>query len=200
LANSPLDDELLQLHVKNYPGGVFANHVFTQMKEKDMLRIEGPLGSFFLREASLDTPVILIGSGTGFAPIKSMLEYTFTMQNKFSTKRKLTLYWGVRTKADLYLAELANDWQRQHDNFKFIPVLSDALPTDNWSGREGLVHQAVLQDFDDLTKYQVYACGSPVMVKAAYSDLTNQRKLPKDEFFSDIFTPSASTSSSQEAV
>lgn len=200
LANSPLDDDLLQLHVRNYPGGVFANHVFTQMKEKDMLRIEGPLGSFFLRETSLDTPVILIGSGTGFAPIKSILEYTFTMQDKCSTKRKLTLYWGVRTKADLYLAELANDWQQQYDNFKFIPVLSDALPSDNWSGREGLVHQAVLQDFDDLTKHQVYACGSPVMVKAAYSDLTNQRKLPKDEFFSDIFTPSDSTTSSQEAV
>ncbi len=190
LANSPLDDELLQLHIRNYPEGVFANHVFTKMKRKDILRIEGPLGSFFLRETSQQTPVIFIASGTGFAPIKSILEYTFSMENNNQAKRKMTLYWGVRSKADLYLVELANDWQQQHDNFNFVPVLSDALPTDNWSGRTGMVHQAVRQDFNDLSQYQVYACGSPLMVKAAYYDLTNQHKLPNDAFFSDIFTPS----------
>jgi len=189
LANSPVDDEFLQLHVRNYLGGVFANHVFTQMKEKDILRIEGPLGGFCLRDAASQTPVIFIASGTGFAPIKSILEYTFAMESDAHTKREMTLYWGVRTKADLYLLELANNWQ-QRENFKFIPVLSAALPTDNWSGREGFVHQAVLQDFGNLIKHQVYACGSPVMIKAAHDDLTHLRKLPTDAFFSDIFTPS----------
>lgn len=190
LANSPHDDEYLQLHARNYPGGVFAKHVFTQMKVKDILRFEGPFGSFFLRDEPQDAPILFIASGTGFAPIKSILEHVFYLENKGGVKKKMTLYWGVQTKADLYLAELANNWQQQHDNFTFIPVLSNALPTDNWRGREGLVHEAVLQDFKSFTTHQVYACGSPVMVKAAYDDFTNLRDLQKDNFFSDIFTPS----------
>tara|TARA_R110002073_G_scaffold157958_2_gene313313 strand:+ start:239 stop:1276 length:1038 start_codon:yes stop_codon:yes gene_type:complete len=190
LANAPQDDEFLQLHARNYSGGIFAEHVFTRMKEKDMLRFEGPLGSFFLRDAAEDVSTIFVASGTGFAPIKSILENAFYLENNQGNKRNMILYWGVRTKADLYLADLAYKWQQQHDNFTFIPVLSDALHTDNWQGREGLVHQAVLEDFDDLSKCQVYACGLPVMVKAAYDDFINQRNLPKDGFFSDVFTPS----------
>ncbi len=196
LANAPHDDEFLQLHARNYPGGVFAEHVFTQMKEKDILRFEGPLGSFFLRDAPEydDIPIIFIASGTGFAPIKSILEHAFSMENSRGYKKYMTLYWGVRTKADLYLTDLIYDWERQHEHFTFIPVLSDALPADNWQGRKGLVHQAVLEDFQSLAQQQVYACGSPVMVKAAYNDFTNLRSLPKDRFFSDVFTPSAGLS------
>ena len=104
----------------------------------------------------------------------------------------MVLYWGVRTKADLYLADLAEQWQQQHANFTFIPVLSDALPEDNWKGRTGFVHEAVLQDFPTLKNHQIYACGAPVMVKAAYQDFTTLRNLPRDGFFSDVFTPSAS--------
>lgn len=190
LANAPHDDEFLQLHARNYPGGVFAEHVFSRMKVKDMLRFEGPLGSFFLRDAPEDVPIIFLASGTGFAPIKSILEHVFYQESSKGGKRRMTLYWGVRTKADLYLADLAEQWQLEHENFTFIPVLSEALPEDNWKGREGLVHEAVLQDYSTLEKYQVYACGSPIMVKAAYQDFTALRNLSKDGFFSDVFTPS----------
>ncbi len=190
LANAPYDDEFLQLHARNYPGGIFAKHVFTDMREKDILRFEGPFGSFFLHDTPVSTPIIFIASGTGFAPIKSILEQAFHTKNNLFIKKNVTLYWGVRTKADLYMAELASKWEQQYEKFTFIPVLSNALPTDKWHGREELVHQAVLQDFDNLAKHQVYACGSPLMIKAAFTDFTNQRGLPKDQFFSDIFTPS----------
>ena len=192
LANAPHDDEFLQLHARNYPGGAFAEYVFTQMKVKDMLRFTGPLGSFFLRDASEETAIIFLASGTGFAPIKSILEHVFFQENSRNSRRKMTLYWGARTKADLYLADLVDKLQQQHDNFTFVPVLSEPLPTDNWKGRTGLVHEAVMQDFHSLKIYQVYACGVPVMVKSAYHDFTSQCNLPKDAFFSDVFTPSTS--------
>ncbi|MBP6058657.1 MAG: CDP-6-deoxy-delta-3,4-glucoseen reductase [Nitrosomonas sp.] len=192
LANAPHDDEFLQLHARNYSGGAFAEYVFTQMKVKDMLRFTGPLGSFFLRDASEETAIIFLASGTGFAPIKSILEHVFFQESNRNSKRKMTLYWGARTKADLYLADLADKWQQQHDNFTFVPVLSEPLSTDNWLGRTGLVHEAVMQDFHNLAVHQVYACGVPVMVKAAYHDFTSQCHLPKDAFFSDVFTPSTS--------
>ena len=191
LANAPHDDELLQLHVRNYLGGTFAEHVFTRMKERDILRFEGPLGTFFLREDS-DKPIIFVASGTGFAPVKSILEHAFHVRNLRGNERQMMLYWGNRTKADLYMTDLAESWQQKHDNFTFIPVLSEALPQDNWSGRTGLVHQAVLEDLGDLTGYQVYACGAPAMVEAAHKDFTKLRGLPEDEFFSDAFTASPS--------
>ena len=189
LANAPHDDEFLQLHVRNYPGGVFAEHTFSNMKEKDILRFEGPLGTFFLREDS-DKPIIFVASGTGFAPVKSMLEHIFHVAETRGNDRDIILYWGARTKADLYLAELAGSWQQKYDNFCFIPVLSEALQADDWHGRTGLVHQAVLEDFDSLLGYQVYACGSPVMVGAAHADFISLRNLPEDEFISDAFTAS----------
>lgn len=191
LANAPHDDELLQLHIRNYLGGTFAEHVFTRMKERDILRFEGPLGTFFLREDS-DKPIIFVASGTGFAPVKSILEHVFYAGSLRGNGRKMILYWGNRTKADLYMTHLAESWQRKHGNFTFIPVLSEALPEDSWSGRTGLVHQAVLEDFDDLAPYQVYACGAPAMVEAAHKDFTRLRRLPEDEFFSDAFTASPS--------
>ncbi len=190
LANAPHDDEFLQLHARNYPGGAFTEYVFSKMKVKDMLRFTGPLGSFFLREAPKEAPIIFLASGTGFAPIKSILEHIFFQ--KSIKMRKMIFYWGARTRSDLYLFDLADTWQRKHDNFTFIPVLSEPLASDNWKGRTGLVHQAVIQDFQDLKTYQVYACGIPAMVKAAYHDFTTQRNLPKDAFFSDVFTPSNS--------
>ncbi|SEQ86446.1 CDP-4-dehydro-6-deoxyglucose reductase [Nitrosomonas sp. Nm51] len=194
LANAPHDDDVLQLHARNYPGGVFAAHVFTKMKIKDILRFEGPLGSFFLRDSAEDAPIIFLAGGTGFAPIKSILEHVFYQEAGKEHKRAMRLYWGVRTRAELYFAELAEQWQQQHGHFTFIPVLSDALPEDRWDGRTGLVHEAVMQDFSSLEHHQVYACGSPVMVKAAYHDFTALRKLSRDGFFSDVFTPSTSHS------
>ena len=188
MANPPHDDAFLQLHLRNY-GGPLSNYVFSGMKEKEVLRFEGPLGTFFLREDS-QKPIILLASGTGFAPIKAIIEHAIYKE----IKRSLTLYWGARVRSDLYMNELAARWERDH-GIKYVPVLSEALPSDHWTGRTGLVHRAVMDDFPDLSGYQVYACGAPVMVEAAHKDFTSQRGLPEDEFFSDAFTPAVPASS-----
>jgi len=186
LANPPHDDALLELHVRHVPGGLFSDHVFTTMKERDILRLKGPLGSFFIREDS-DKPIIFVAGGTGFAPVKSMLEHAFSAH----LDRELVLYWGVRSLKDLYMAELPQQWLAEHANFSFIPVLSDPQPGDRWQGRTGFVHQAVLADFADLSGYQVYACGAPAMVDSARESFVGTRKLPEDEFFADAFVYAA---------
>jgi len=183
MANPPHDDAFLELHLRNY-GGPFSEHVFTRMKERDILRFEGPFGTFFLREDSAK-PIVFVASGTGFAPVKAIIEHALHK----GIRRPMTLYWGCRVRADLYLNELAESWQREH-GVRYIPVLSDALPTDTWTGRTGFVHRAVMEDFPDLSEHQVYACGAPVMVEAAHKDFTAQCKLPENEFYSDSFTPS----------
>jgi CDP-4-dehydro-6-deoxyglucose reductase len=185
MGNPPHDDEYIELHVRNMARGAFTEYVFTRMKEKDILRFEGPLGTFFLREDS-DKPMIFVASGTGFAPIKSILEHAFQM----GTTRQMVLYWGGRRPADIYMGELAGRWQQEHGNFSFIPVISDALPEDNWSGRTGFVHQAAMADFPDMSGFQVYSCGAPIVVESAHKDFTSSCGLPEDEFFSDAFTPS----------
>ena len=172
-----------ELHLRNY-GGPFSTHVFTKMKESDILRFEGPFGTFFLREDS-DKPIILLASGTGFAPVKAIVEHALHTRDP----RPMILYWGARVRADLYMNELPERWASEHPNFKYVPVLSEPLPDDNWGGRTGLVHRAVMQDFADMSGYQVYACGAPVMVEAAHRDFTSQCGLPEEEFFSDAFTP-----------
>ncbi|HEU0186781.1 MAG TPA: CDP-6-deoxy-delta-3,4-glucoseen reductase [Gallionellaceae bacterium] len=181
LANAPHADELLELHIRNITGGSFTNHVFNEMKERDILRIKGPLGTFFLREDS-DKPIIFVASGTGFAPIKAIIEHALQV----GVTRPMHLYWGARTRADLYMLDKASEWEKR--GVKFTPVLSDALPSDNWAGRTGFVHMAVMEDYADLSGHQVYACGAPVVVEAAHRDYTTQRKLPNEEFFSDAFT------------
>jgi len=186
MANAPHDDEFLQLHVRHVPGGKFTDHVFTKMKERDILRFEGPQGTFFLREDS-EKPIVLVASGTGFAPIKSILEHAF---NKGVT-RPMTLYWGGRRPKDLYLNELPTKWAAEHPNFRYVPVVSDALPEDGWTGRQGFVHLAVMEDFPDLSGHQVYACGVPVMVEAARRDFIGRCRLPEDEFYADSFTTQA---------
>jgi CDP-4-dehydro-6-deoxyglucose reductase len=184
LANAPEDDGLLELHIRHVPGGQFTDHVFGAMKPKDIMRISGPYGSFFLREddQSATKPAILLAGGTGFAPIKSLLKHAF----QHGVKRDFTLYWGAKTLADLYQAEVPAEWQREHANFRFIPVLSEPQAADNWTGRSGFVHAAVLADFADLSGHQVYACGAPPMIDAARRDFT-ARGLPEDAFFSDSF-------------
>jgi CDP-4-dehydro-6-deoxyglucose reductase len=181
MGNAPHDDELIQLHVRHVAGGQFTDHVFGKMKERDILRLEGPLGTFFLREDSAK-PIVLVASGTGFAPIKSIIEHAL---HKALT-RPMVLYWGGRRPKDLYMDALARQWP-----IEYVPVISDALPQDNWSGRTGFVHRAVMQDFPDLSGHQVYACGVPVMVDAAKRDFTQQCRLPEEEFFADSFTTQA---------
>ncbi|HZP92375.1 MAG TPA: CDP-6-deoxy-delta-3,4-glucoseen reductase [Burkholderiales bacterium] len=185
MANPPHDDEFVELHVRNMQNGAFTDYVFHRMKEKDILRFEGPLGTFFLREDS-DKPIIFVASGTGFAPIKSIIEHAFNV----GIERPMTLYWGGRRPHDIYMAQLCGDWQASHQNFTFIPVISDALTEDRWQGRTGFVHRAVMEDFPDMSGYQVYACGAPVVVESAHRDFTTQCRLPEDEFYSDAFTPS----------
>jgi CDP-4-dehydro-6-deoxyglucose reductase len=181
LANAPHDAELLQLHVRHVAGGKFTDHVFAKMKERDILRFEGPLGTFFLREDS-DKPIVFVASGTGFAPIKAVIEH---MRHKGIT-RPMTLYWGGRRPKDLYMNELAQSWP-----LKYVPVISEALPEDNWTGRTGFVHRAVMEDFPDLSGHQVYACGVPIMVDSARRDFTGVCRLPEEEFYADSFTTQA---------
>jgi len=182
---APHEGGELQLHVRHVAGGAFTDHVFGKMKERDILRFEGPLGTFFLREDSAK-PIVFVASGTGFAPIKAIIEEAV---HKGIT-RPMTLYWGGRRPRDLYLNALAEDWAA-HGLLKYVPVVSEALPEDRWTGRTGFVHRAVMQDLPDLSGHQVYACGVPVMVDAARKDFTATCKLPEEEFYADSFTTQA---------
>lgn len=186
MANAPGTGRLLELHIRHLPGGVFTDHVFGVLKEKDILRVEGPYGSFFLRDTSTQ-PMVLLASGTGFAPIKAVIEQLQSLP----TPRPATLYWGGRRPADLYM----DDWVRaklaEMPSLRYVPVVSDALPEDGWTGRTGFVHQAVLQDFADLSGHQVYACGAPIVVESARRDYTTRAGLPPEEFFADAFTSEA---------
>ncbi len=176
----------IELHIRHMPGGKFTDHVFSALKEKDILRMEGPFGSFFLREDS-PKPMVLLASGTGFAPIKAIIQQ---MQHKGIT-RPAVLYWGARRRADLY----AHDWCLQAaaemPQLRYVPVLSEATPEDAWEGRTGFVHQAVMADWPDLSGHQVYACGAPVMVESAQRDFVARCGLPADEFHADAFTSEA---------
>ncbi|MBL8525585.1 MAG: cytochrome b N-terminal domain-containing protein [Betaproteobacteria bacterium] len=171
----------IELHVRLVEGGRFSTLVFNSMKIGDPVRFEGPLGAFTLREDS-DKPIIFVAGATGFAPVKSMLEHAF----RRGIKRRMILYWGVRGRGDLYLGGLARQWALDHDNFTFIPVLSEPHPDDQWTGRTGLVHEAILADFPDLSAHQVYACGSVQMVEAAHPAFV-QRGISSDDCFSDAF-------------
>jgi len=175
----------IELHIRHMPGGKFTDHVFGAMKEKEIQRIEGPQGSFYLREDS-QKPIVLLASGTGFAPIKAILEH---MQHKGIT-RPTRLYWGGRRPTDLYL----NDWVQAQlasmPHLRYVPVVSDALPEDQWQGRTGFVHRAVLEDTPDLSGFEVYACGAPIVVDSARADYT-QAGLSNDDFYSDAFTTAA---------
>lgn len=189
LANAPHQEGGIELHIRHMPGGLFTDHVFGAMKEREILRFEGPLGTFFLRDDARK-PVICLASGTGFAPMKSLLEQAFFKGNT----RDFVLYWGGRTKADLYMMDLARSWEAQHSNFKFVPVLSEPTEACQWNGRTGFVHRAVMEDFPDMSGQQVYACGAPVVIDSARRDFVQQCGLPEDEFFADSFTSQADVS------
>lgn len=189
MANAPhtvAQRPFIELHVRHMPGGKFTDHVFGAMKEKEILRMEGPFGSFFLREDS-DKPIVLLASGTGFAPIKAILEH---MEFK-SITRPAVLYWGARRRRDLYLHDWAEQAAARMPNLRYVPVLSEATPEDAWTGRTGFVHQAVMADLPDLSGHQVYACGVPIMVESAQRDFSARCGLPPEEFYADSFTSEA---------
>lgn len=190
IANAPQVEGVIdiELHLRHSIGGVFTDHVFGAMKERELLRFEGPLGTFYLREES-PKPIVMVASGTGFAPIKAMIEYAF--RKGIEKTRPITLYWGCRKRADLYMHELPEQWAKAQPGFRYVPVLSEPSPECAWTGRTGFVHQAVMQDFPDLSGHQIYACGVPVMVDAARRDFAAQCKLPEGEFFADSFITEA---------
>lgn len=178
MANPPHHSDVVHLHVRHVPGGRFSEGVLRELAVGRKLRIELPYGEFFFRDDSTK-PVILVATGTGFAPVKSIVEDAV----KRKIERPLVVYWGARRQQDFYLAELAQKW---HDAglVRFVPVLSE--PHDGWTGRTGLVHHAVLTDFPSLAAHQVYACGNPTMTRGAREDFI-RAGLPKDEFFCDAF-------------
>ena len=176
----------IELHLRHMPGGVFTDHVFGAMKVKDILRMEGPFGSFFLREDSAK-PMILLASGTGFAPIKAIVQQL----QHLGSQRPAVLYWGGRRKADLYQHDWCEQAAAEMPNLRYVPVLSEPAAEDAWAGRTGFVHLAVMADLADLSAHQVYACGAPVMVDAAQRDFVARCGLPAEEFYADSFTSEA---------
>jgi len=189
IANAPHNDEFIELHIRYVEGGLFTDQVFHHMREKALLRIKGPLGTFYLREDT-DRPAILIGGGTGFAPLKGILEHAF----ETGIDRPLHLFRGVRARRDLYLEELPSQWDAAHPNFSYTPVLSEPRPEDDWQGETGFVTDSVLSHYPDLTGYDIYMSGPPVMVKAGHK-LFIQHGLDETRFFSDAFEYAAITES-----
>ncbi|KAF0283057.1 CDP-6-deoxy-delta-3,4-glucoseen reductase [Spiribacter roseus] len=181
LANTPYDDDLLELHIRHLPGGVFSGHVFNDLKEGALLRFEGPLGNFFLRDDS-DRPMILMGGGTGFAPVKGIMEQALHL----GLKRPMHIYWGARRPADLYLDSLPRQWAGQAANIAYTPVLSDPEPADEWRGTTGFVHEQVVRDHPDLSGFDVYMSGPPPMINAAREAFA-AAGLPSDRLFYDSF-------------
>ncbi len=186
VANAVEGVRALEFHIRHLAGGAFTDRLFGgAVKVGEVVRFEGPLGSFYLRESA--KPAVFVASGTGFGPIKAMLEFAA----RRGESRPLHLYWGCHSLRDLYMIDLPRAWEASLPNFRYVPVLSDPLPADHWQGRHGLVHRAVMDDFPDLAGHQVYACGAPIMVEAARRDFTVQRALPEDEFFADSFLTAA---------
>lgn len=181
----------VDLHIRHLPGGKFTDQVFGGgLKVKDILHAESPLGSFFLREDS-QKPIVLLASGTGFAPIKAIIEH----MQRHAIARPAALYWGGRRPQDLYMHEWVLAQQAAMPGLRYVPVISAAQPEDGWQGRTGYVHEAVLQDCPDLSGHQVYACGAPAMVRAARHDFTTRARLPESEFYADAFTSQADLAS-----
>jgi CDP-4-dehydro-6-deoxyglucose reductase len=186
IANPPVDGTVdLQFHIRHLPGGAFTERLFGEMKPREKLQIEGPLGTFFLRDS--DRPALFIASGTGYAPIRAILLHSLPQK----TGRKMVLYWGGRRLRDIYMFEEATALAEQYPDFSFVPVLSDPDAEDNWSGRTGTVHSVAMQDLPDLASWQAYACGTPAMVEAARADFSAVCGLPQDQFFADSFITQA---------
>ena len=181
LANAPHDDEFLELHIRHIEGGEFTTEVFDKMHVKDLLRIEGPLGQFYLREDS-DRPIILLAGGTGFAPIKGMIEHAIAA----GITRPMHLYWGARAREDLYMHELARQFASEHENIRYTPVLHEPQPDDHWQGDTGFVQDIILRDYPDLSGYEIYAAGPPAMVYAG-QDVFAARGLDLEHYYSDAF-------------
>jgi len=185
IANAPHNDDLIELHIRHVDGGLFTDFLFESMPDNSSLQMQGPLGSFYLRE-DRHRPIIMMGGGTGFGPLKAMLEHI----EHVGFDQPIYLFMGVRALRDLYMKEMANQWIEKNTNLTFIPVLSDPMKEDNWSGESGFVHQAVANKFPDLSAFDIYMSGPPPMVNAAV-DLFVTQGASKENMFSDAFEYSA---------
>lgn len=181
MATHAVEDNQLEWHIRRVPGGMFSNFVFDALKPKSMLRLEGPFGSFYLREGN--APLVLLATGTGFAPIKALLEQ---LQQR-NDERPVYLYWGGRQRTDLYDHDELLALEAELSWFRYTPVLSRPSETCAWQGATGHIQQQVLADFTDLNAFEVYACGSPAMIDAARTELTGQRNLAESNFYADAF-------------
>ncbi len=177
MANAPSDD-LIELHVRLIEGGTFTNYVFNEMKEKSIHRIEVPIGNFYLRES--DRPMIFVAGGTGFAPIKSIINDC----HRAGVERKIYLYRGFKTHKDLYQDEVVENWKKNINNFEAINIYSEEVV----NGQEkSLVHKKVIKDLGQLDSFDVYCCGAPGMIEVAYKEFV-EAGLNPNSFYSDAFT------------
>jgi len=188
IASPPSQADYIELHIKYVEGGGFTSHVFEGMAEKEILRLEGPLGTFFVRRSST-RPMILMGGGTGFAPLKAMIEEMIFDVGAHTggdepPPKAITLYWGVASQSDLYAKKLIDQWTQSLPQFRFVPVLMDPPP--DWSGSVGFVHDQVVKDHPDLSMFDVYMSGPPAMIHAARSAFLDAN-LPEDRLFYDSF-------------
>ncbi len=179
IASPPHADNPLEFHIRHNQGGAFTDALFQGEPELTSIQIEGPKGSFFLRENS-SRAILMLATGTGFGPIKGIIEHAIAE----GCQRPIYLYWGARTQAGLYLHALAEQWAQQHPNIHYIPVLS--RPEAGWGGRSGHVQEAALADFADLSDFELYACGHPQMVYQA-KEMLGGKGLPPEHCYSDAF-------------
>lgn len=163
IASSPSREGEIELHVRHVEGGGFTGWVFDEMKLKDILRIEGPLGTFFVRHDRSERPMIMMGGGTGFAPLKSMIEDLLA----HGDRRPIHLFWGARTPAELYNESLINSWVDEHTHIEYTPAISEAGDDRLQAGFAGYVHEAVLDAYEHLEQHDVYMSGPPAMIDAA---------------------------------
>ena len=203
MATAPGTADGLELQIRHLPGGKFTETIFgpaePPLKVRDILRFEGPLGTFFLREDGT-RPIVMVASGTGFAPIKAIVERVRVLIGSKGFTLPITLYWGGRRPHDLYLTALCEVWARELPAFRYVPVVSDALPEDGWAGRTGFVHHAAMADFPDMSGVEAYVCGAPVVVDASRRDFVGARGLPPDAFFADAFTTAADAAGAADAA
>jgi CDP-4-dehydro-6-deoxyglucose reductase len=163
IASCPSLEDEIELHIRHVDGGDFTGYVFDQLKERDILRLEGPQGNFFIRNDKPERPMIMMGGGTGFAPLKSMIENLLEQGDQ----REIHLYWGTRNRDELYLDKLPAQWAREQDHIHYHRAISDSTSPSEGFAFQGFVHQAVLADFPDLSQHDVYMSGPPAMIDTA---------------------------------
>ncbi len=176
IANIPNIQKQIEIHIRHIEGGIFTDFVFNQLKTGDILKIEGPQGSFYYHDDYRD--IIMVAGGTGFAPLKGIIEFLQQQKNK----PNIHLYWGAKSKKDLYMHKKVKHWQQQ-GLIKYTPVLSKPLNDDNWKGKTGYVHEAIIKDYHSLKDNVIYMAGPPAMIKVAKPAFLKQQARNKNIYF-----------------